>query len=139
MIYLTINDFKPFIEDIILNQVIQNNPALLDTIELMAIDEIKSYLETRFNTNDIFSKTGNNRHSIVVMLLVDIVLYHLHSRVAPRNISQIRTERYNQAIDYLKNAALGTIQPPLPLKLDTNNNPDDRFKWGSNDKLFQRF
>lgn len=137
--FLTHEDFKPFIQDSILAQVQQQNPEILQTAELMALAEMSSYLNTRFDTTAIFAQTGNNRHQAVVMYLTDITLYHIHARLAPRNISEIRAERYHTAIEWLKMAANGTIQPDLPEKKNTDGSPDNRIKFGSNQKPELRY
>lgn len=139
MIFLKYDDFSVTIDDNLLNQIIKNQPALLDSMELMAIAEMQSYLAARFDTTNIFNKQGNERSSIIVLYLIDMILYHLHARVSPRNISQLRIDRYNQAIEWLKMASTGIIQPDLPLKIDTHGEADDRLKWGSNTKLNQRY
>lgn len=139
MVFLKHDDFSVTIDDNLLNQIIKNQPALLDSIELMAIAEMQSYLSTRFDVVNIFNKQGNERNPLIVLYLIDIILYHLHARVSPRNISQLRVDRYNQAIEWLKMASTGIIQPDLPLKADTQGNADDRLKWGSNTKLNQRY
>lgn len=139
MIFLKHDDFTVTIDDNLLNQIIKNQPALLDSIELMAIAEMQSYLASRFDVANIFNKQGNQRNPLIVLYLIDIILYHLHARVSPRNISQLRVDRYNQAIEWLKMASTGIIQPDLPLKKDNMGDADDRLKWGSNPKLNQRF
>ena len=51
------------------------------------------------------------------MFMVDIVLYHINSRVSPRNIPQIRMDRYDAAISWLKNVAKGDdITADIPVK-----------------------
>lgn len=76
---------------------------------------------------------GDNRNQQLVMFLIDITLYHLHSRIAPKNIPELRMDRYHAAIAWLKMAAKGTditagitrLQPTIR---------GSRFRWGSNIK-----
>jgi len=64
---------------------------------------------------------GDNRNQQIVMYLLDITLYHLHSRINPRNIPDLRKERYDGnnatqnggAIAWLK-VASGDITADLP-------------------------
>lgn len=66
---------------------------------------------------------GDNRNQQIVLYLIDITLYHLHSRINPRNIPDLRKERYNGndpmdrggAIGWLKSVAHGNIQADLPV------------------------
>lgn len=56
------------------------------------------------------------------MRLIDITLYHLHSRINPRNIPDLRKDRYDGnrdaqtlgAIGWLKQVAAGKINADLP-------------------------
>ena len=65
---------------------------------------------------------GDNRNQQIVMYLLDITLYHLHSRINPRNIPDLRKERYDgnnatqnsSAIAWLKRVASGDITADLP-------------------------
>jgi hypothetical protein len=65
---------------------------------------------------------GDNRNQQIVMYLIDITLFHIHSRINPRNIPDLRKERYDGnnptqnggAIAWLKRVASGDITADLP-------------------------
>lgn len=65
---------------------------------------------------------GDNRNQQIVMYLIDITLYHLHSRINPRNVPDLRKERYDGnnpqqnggAIAWLKRCASGDVTADLP-------------------------
>lgn len=65
---------------------------------------------------------GDNRNQQIVMYLLDITLYHLHSRINPRNVPDLRKERYDGnnatqnggAIAWLKRVSSGDITADLP-------------------------
>lgn len=59
---------------------------------------------------------GDNRSQQLVQYMVDITLYHVHSRISPRNIPEIRWERYKAATGWLKSAGKGDITANLPVK-----------------------
>jgi hypothetical protein len=50
---------------------------------------------------------GDNRNQQLVNYLIDIVLYHILSRIAPMNIPDLRVKRYDNAIYWLKQCATG--------------------------------
>jgi hypothetical protein len=58
---------------------------------------------------------GDNRNPQLVNYCIDIALYHIHSRIAPRNIPELRVVRYTQAIEWLQMAGQGKITADLPL------------------------
>jgi hypothetical protein len=66
------------------------------------------------NDSQFFS-TSDNRDAQMVLYLCDIVLYHLHTRIAPRNIPDLRVKRYDDAIAWLRMCAEGNVTPNLPL------------------------
>lgn len=74
---------------------------------------------------------GDNRDQQLVMYMIDITLYHLHSRIAPRNIPDLRISRYEAAVRWLKAAAKGDVTAALPVLQPAQGR---RFRSGSNIK-----
>lgn len=67
---------------------------------------------------------GDNRNQQILMFYIDLTLYHLYSRIAPKSIPQVRTDRYNAAIKWCKMAGVGDItadliriQPPQGMRI----------------------
>lgn len=58
---------------------------------------------------------GDNRTQSVLMIVIDICLFHLHSRISPRNIPDLRKDRYTNAIQMLQAFARGEMTAKLPL------------------------
>jgi hypothetical protein len=58
---------------------------------------------------------GDLRSQQLLAITIDICLYHLHSRIAPRNIPELRVKRYDDAINWLRMSAEGSITPNLPI------------------------
>lgn len=115
MVFLTETDFNDQIKGEILDAVTGNSNTLLDSAELKAIAQMTAALNVRYDCAAIFSATGNNRNQAVVMYLVDIVLYHLHSRINPGQVPQLRNDRYTDAVKWMEMVARGQFQPDLPL------------------------
>lgn len=82
--------------------------------ERMAQDQIKSYLSGRYDTQTIFAQEGDDRDHFLVMITIDLALYHLWSKRAPRKIPEFRAQRYQDALDWLKAVGEGTLQTDLP-------------------------
>lgn len=80
-------------------------------------------------TNTAYFAAGDNRNQEIVNYVVDIALYHLHSRIAPRNIPDLRVKRYDDAISKLKNYARGNdVTLDLPV---IQSKSGSRVRWGS--------
>lgn len=74
---------------------------------------------------------GDNRSQMLVTCAVDITLYHVHSRIAPRNIPDLRVKRYDESIRWLKMAGRGEITASIPVLKPAQGG---RIRWGGNVK-----
>lgn len=92
--------------------------------ERMAVDQIMSYLGGRYDMESVFARQGDERDHFIVMITIDIALYHLWSKRAPRKIPEFRAQRYQDAIDWLKAAGEGTLKTALPQLPDDTYNGD---------------
>jgi phage gp36-like protein len=135
--FLTTDDYKQQIQDTVLQAVLGgaiSGNTTLASAELAAQAEMESYLRARYDVVNIFNKTGIDRNEHLVMLLIDMVLYHLHSRINPNKVPDLRGIRYEAAISWLKSVAKGDISPDLPLLEDTEGNAINPIAYGSNPK-----
>lgn len=78
-------------------------------------------------TNPTVWISGDTRSQQLVTYMVDMALYHVHSRIAPRNIPELRVKRYDDAIDWLKKCAKGDVTPAVPTKQPRQGG---RVRWG---------
>lgn len=139
MPFLTQEDYKAIIKDQIFAQVMGNDITVAQEAELFAQQEITSYLNQRYDCTDIFSQEGTDRNALIVMYMIDITLYHMHARINPMKIPQIRIDRYENAVKWLGMVSKGQITPGLPLITDAitgETDPDlGRGRSGSNEKF----
>lgn len=115
MNFLQHDDLNMQIQAVIRNIVSGNSDEVLDSAESAAISEAESYLRGRFDTAAIFSATSSDRNSILMTYIIDMMLYHMHSRITPSNIPAIREKRYENAIEWLKMVAADKLNPNLPI------------------------
>lgn len=73
---------------------------------------------------------GDSRNALIVMYAIDILLYHIHSRLAGYQVPEIRIIRYEAAIKWLQMAGNGKIAADLPLLIVTE--AVNNFRFGSN-------
>lgn len=78
-------------------------------------------------TDTLWTK-GDNRSIQLVYKIVDICLFNLHSRIAPKNIPQLRMDRYAAAIAWLDMAKAGEITADIPLRQPKQG---ARMRWSS--------
>ena len=127
MAYLNNSDFDLLIQDANLQQIINQNEGIRQQAELVAIGEARSYLIQKYLFDEELAKTGADRDSQLLAYIIDLTLYHLHSRIAPRNIPQLRQTRYENALAWLKMCAMGDITP----KLEERTTEGKIIRWGS--------
>lgn len=132
MAYITDADYGILIteKDLILIQ--QSDADNRERAELTAMDQIKSYLSTRYDTEAIFAAEGDDRNKLLLMYFIDIVLFHLHSHLPGRMGIEQRRERYKDALKWLQDVANGSISPDLPTYEDDSESYPIRY--GSNTK-----
>jgi len=65
--------------------------------------------------NTTYWTPSDNRSQQLLTYVVDITLYHVHSRISPRNIPDLRVKRYDDAKSWLKAAGRGDITANLPV------------------------
>lgn len=118
MNFLTIDDFKTVCDPQTLTVINQDDTANLDRAERYAIEEVSSYLRTRYDVAMAFSRTGDQRNGFLVMIVADVALYHLVAWLPKRIGFEIRETRYNQAIAWLKDVQSGKATPDLPTPTD---------------------
>jgi phage gp36-like protein len=97
-----------------------------------AVEEMKAFLNTRYNITIIFYATGADRNKMLLMYGKDIALYHIHSRHHLRSMPEMRIKRYQQALQWLKDVQEQKINP-VGLVLTTDP-AKDMVKTGGNIK-----
>jgi hypothetical protein len=82
-------------------------------------------------TNDVYWAAADNRSQQLLTYIIDIALYHLHSRISPRNIPDLRVKRYDDARAWLKAVARGEVTANLPAIQPASGS---RIRYGGNIK-----
>lgn len=123
MAFLNKTDFKAVCDPVTLDVINQADDENLNRAIGYALEEVASYLRSRFNVAAAFAKEGSERNAQLVMIVCDVALYHLVAWLPKRIGFEIRETRYNNAIDWLKNVQAGKTTPDLPPL--TNETGDD--------------
>jgi phage gp36-like protein len=123
--FLKDTDYDVLIRTEIKNILLENYSATkLLSAEQMAISQIKNYLAGRYNVALIFTpavdEQDDTRNAFVVMTTIDCALYHLYCSIAPNKIPEHRSNRYQDALEWLKMMAEGKSNADLPLIADEN-------------------
>lgn len=92
-------------------------PVKLISAENMAVRQIRNWLSDRYDCDTIFgaSQDPDERDQFIVMVTIDLTLYHLYSQTQHIDIPKHRHDRYADALDWLKVAGSGKIPADLPV------------------------
>jgi phage gp36-like protein len=113
--FLTENDFDVQVRQEILSLLDGSDEKTAVALATrMATDQITQYIGGKYDCKTIFAQTGEDRDHFIVMITIDILLYHLWSKRAPRKIPEYRSTRYQDALDWLKAVGSGELQSALP-------------------------
>jgi len=135
-------DYDVLIRTEIKNILLENySITKLQSAEQMAIAQIKNYLAGRYNVTLIFKSLLppalgggdqlDTRNAFIVMITIDCALYHLYCSIAPNKITEHRSNRYQDALEWLKMMAEGKGNADLPLLTDAQGVVKDSFRLSS--------
>lgn len=134
--FLTEEDYRVVIGETALKVISQISEANKTNAEMEAQEEISGYLRPKYDCQAIFSATGTERNSLIVMYTCDMAIYHMAASMPQKMGTEIRKERYDRAIKWLEGVQAGKIVPDLPLLTDEDGNPaNGSFIYGSQKKL----
>jgi len=129
--FLSDEDYKTLITSDELDVIQQSDEETRQAAETQTIEEISSYLRSRYNVAGVF--TGETRNAKIVQIACDLTIYTLLNSIPGRFVSDIRVKRRDDAIEWLKGVQKGIIIPDLPLYDEEDSKNPIRF--GSNTKL----
>lgn len=125
--FITLEDYDASIHKDILDALTRSDDAIIEICEDRAIAEMRGYLGTRYDVDALFAAEGGMRNQLVLMMAIDIAVYHLFCIHNPLKLSQIRKDRYDRAMEWLKQIAAFKITidraPLLPEEELKGNSP----------------
>lgn len=130
--FITLEDYDASIHREILDALLRHespldDSAIIEICEDRAIEEMRSYMNKTYDCEAIFGAAGSERNQLVLMMALDIAIYHIFCQHNPYKISKVREDRYNRAVEWLKAVADGKITiadaPRLPEEEQAQNSP----------------
>lgn len=125
MNFIQPEDYDASIHSEILDALIRKDYAIVEICEERAIAEMRSYLSARYDCDALFNAEGTERHPLVLMMAIDIAVYHIFCIHNPQKMSQVRIDRYERAVEWLKQVskqAIGIDGAPLLPEDDRKDN-----------------
>jgi len=97
--------------------------AKLVRAEQTAISQIRNRIAARYDCAAIFlgfsEGETDTRDQWIVTITIDLTLYHLYSQTGMKDIPEHRSQRYQDAVDWLKDVGNGTTPADLPVVVDS--------------------
>lgn len=116
--FVQLSDYDASIHREILDALTRDDDTVVEICEDRAIAEMRCYLSKRYDCDRIFSALGDDRNQLVLMMVIDIAVYHIFCIHNPLKLSQIRKDRYERAVEWMKAVAREDISiegaPLLP-------------------------
>ena len=133
MVYISKEDITANIQETMLQTFIDKDSNILDTLERQVIDEVKSYIGTRYDTSKIFGVTAVI-NGMLSRIIVCLVTYRAIRRNAARKVPDDYVEMKDWAYEVLGNIRDG-IMPLLDVPLATDPETGEKLSlFGSNRK-----
>ncbi len=134
--FLVDTDYNTLIRQEIKQILIEDYQPKILQAENMAIAQIKNFLKSKYDIDKIFEAhdplpNPDPRDPYIVMITLDCTLYHLYSSVAPNLIPEHRSQRYEDALSWLRSVAKNEIIADLPLLEDDNGKVKAEVRIGS--------
>ena len=103
--FVNIEDYDASVHREILDALVRDDESLVEICEDRAIAEMRCYLSKRYDCDAIFSASGPERNQLVLMMVIDIAVYHIFCIHNPQKLSQIRKDRYERAVEWMRAVA----------------------------------
>jgi phage gp36-like protein len=133
MRFLKDTDYAFQIKAEILKLIDGSTPNLSDNYKLLkaenaAIKQARNWLGSRIDRDVVFAAAGepDTRDEFIVMLIIDLTLYHLYAQTPNKDVPAHRSSRYEDALSWLKSAGSGEIETDLPTAISETNDGQTR-------------
>jgi len=129
--FLTQEELKSVAYDYQLDQIVESDNTILQMAIDAAVEEIRGYLSSRYDTQAVFAATGESRNPLVLEITKDIALWYIIRLSNVDILYEKVKERYDRAVQWLDRVASGTITPELPAAVDENGEWVQPMRYGS--------
>ncbi|MBQ7413830.1 MAG: DUF1320 family protein [Prevotella sp.] len=114
--FIEISDYDASIHREILDSLTRDDEEIVEICEDRAVEEMRSYMTGRYDCDAVFGARGGDRSQLVLMMAIDIAVYHIFCIHNPQKLSKIRSDRYERATEWLRQISRGDISVDgLPL------------------------
>jgi phage gp36-like protein len=135
--FLAKEDFYNQIRQLRFEQMTEDSTLVIEQASSEAVAVVRNYLFSLYDTEVIFTQTGSNRNTLVMLWCKNIAVFILHKRLPQAMIPPHVQVSYEDTLRMLDKVASGNMPVDLPpRKEDTNgdgvlDSNVTNFAWGS--------
>lgn len=133
--FLEKSDFNTAMYEHIIDEISADDDSALAQCIAIGIEQVKSYLKNKYDTQAIFSSEGDERNALILEYCKVIAIWELLKLCSAETIYDMWRERYDRCIEFLKGVAEGENTPDLPLLTTDAGEPVLSMRYGSNRKF----
>lgn len=121
--FLNVEDYRSVCDDFEFEQI-THSPETREAAETAAMEQIASYLRSRYDIERAFAQQGECRNAMLVQCAVNIALWLMVHRL-PQSMGHERREcLYNDAVKWLRDVQASKASPDLPLYISSDGSTD---------------
>ena len=124
-----------------IEKITAGNDFVVEQIIDESISIMRSLLSRHYDTDAIFSATGNARHLTILKYLKDIVIFEIYDRLT-REENDVARRRYDTAMQWLNDLNAGTLADstlPSAVTPEGQDASSGDVRFGSNTQYQSRY
>lgn len=133
MAFIDKTDLTRYVDSSTIDQLTDNDDALVDEAILDAQDRVKEIIQARYDIDAEFAKLTTARNRSLLKHTINIAIYFLFQRLYTNVLPEGRIEAFEQAETWLKDVYSGRVMVDMA-KNDEINEEGWPLRWGSNTK-----
>ncbi len=132
MPYLTPEEINTHIDPDVQDEISPEDSGFLQDAIDAAEAEVYGYL-TNYDTDAIFTATGDDRNPIILLYTKDVAVWHYIQLANPNIDIALRERRYEMAKESLTQIQTGKMVPKLPRRVESTETPqaNSEVRYGS--------
>lgn len=121
--FLQFNELNTHIYDYQLTQIAECDTSLVQAAISAAVEEVRGYLATRYDTDKIFSAAGDDRNPLVLDFVKTVAVWRVVKLANVDMLYQRYRDLYTDVVAYLTKVAAGDLALDLPRLTDPEGKP----------------
>lgn len=139
MCFLEPDELESSLYGHVIDEITNNDRQLVAQAIAAAVQEVKSFLYTRYDVEHIFDKRGDERNALILENVKTVTVWNVIKLCNAETIYDMWRDRYDRVINWLKEVAKGAAVADLPLLTDNNGDAVLKIRMSSNPKFHHSF